>query len=819
VLSDNGNGSGSLQFTPGFSDAGSYVITLVVSDGGLSDTTTFQLSVTQVNLPPVLAAIANQQVAEGETLVVPVSASDPDGDNISISAINIPVFGSLVDNGNGTATITFTPNFGDVGNYSVIIIAVDNGQPSLSDTVSFNLSVGDVNRPPVITPIANMQIPEGSIQNVQITATDPDGDFVILAAQNLPPFGLFADNGGGMGNIRLSPGYQDAGSYLIRVIATDTGSPSLKDTVEFTVVVENNNRAPIIANINDQQVEEGSILNVPVTASDPDSDIVIFSAAGLPSFGLFTDNGNGSGNFRFSPGYNDAGVYHISLIATDTGSPQKSDTISFVMTVSNNNRAPQLQPISDQAMSENDTLIMALTATDPDGDSLIYQVSGLPQFGQFTDNGDGTGELLFFPDYDDAGVYAITIQVSDTSTPPGTATLSFELTVENLNRPPVIAAIPDTTVSEGQELFIALTATDPDNDAIIFIAENLPAFAHLADSGNGQSTLYLQPGFSDTGVYPDVRIISLDTGLLSDTTVFQITVTDSNSAPVATADTLTLLEDESGILYILQNDYDPNGDPFKISAILDTLAYGNIIVLPGDSALQYEPQANFFGNMSFRYEISDSAGLADTTSVLLKIMPVNDPPQITGLPDSITISGDSLVILNLSTFVTDVDDPFTTLTINFVSQPDTFNFQLVPDSGIVKITAKNPASSLVASVSITVTDTAGATATDTLIVQVIGAVGIDEQMANTPKEFEVFQNYPNPFNPTTTIKFGLPGTTHVKVSIFNTLGQRVAILLDETRPAGYHQVVFDAKTISSGMYFYVVETKTNRKIHKMLLIK
>ena len=92
--------------------------------------------------------------------------------------------------------------------------------------------------------------------------------------------------------------------------------------------------------------------------------------------------------------------------------------------------------------------------------------------------------------------------------------------------------------------------------------------------------------------------------------------------------------------------------------------------------------------------------------------------------------------------------------------------------------------------------------------------------SDLPTELRLEQNYPNPFNPTTNIEFSLPKRVDVKLEVFNSLGRRVAVLVDEAKPAGFHTVRFDASSLSSGMYFYrllsngnVVTTK------KMILIK
>ncbi len=78
-----------------------------------------------------------------------------------------------------------------------------------------------------------------------------------------------------------------------------------------------------------------------------------------------------------------------------------------------------------------------------------------------------------------------------------------------------------------------------------------------------------------------------------------------------------------------------------------------------------------------------------------------------------------------------------------------------------------------------------------------------------PKETVLFQNYPNPFNPTTTIRFGLPEKAHVNLSVFNMLGQQVALLVEDDREAGYHEVRLDGTGLASGVYFYRIRVRSS----------
>jgi len=95
-----------------------------------------------------------------------------------------------------------------------------------------------------------------------------------------------------------------------------------------------------------------------------------------------------------------------------------------------------------------------------------------------------------------------------------------------------------------------------------------------------------------------------------------------------------------------------------------------------------------------------------------------------------------------------------------------------------------------------------------------------------PKEYCLEYNYPNPFNPVTTLKYGLPLASNVKLKIYNTLGQIVVILVDEIQEAGYKSVNWNSSNIASGVYFYRLEatslsnpSKMFTQVRKMIFLK
>ncbi len=100
---------------------------------------------------------------------------------------------------------------------------------------------------------------------------------------------------------------------------------------------------------------------------------------------------------------------------------------------------------------------------------------------------------------------------------------------------------------------------------------------------------------------------------------------------------------------------------------------------------------------------------------------------------------------------------------------------------------------------------------------VIGPTAVENDF--TPVGFYLLQNFPNPFNPSTTIKFSLAKEDHVKLDVYNVLGQHVASLIDQNLKAGAHEINFNASNLSSGVYYYQITAGSFVQTNKMILIK
>lgn len=102
--------------------------------------------------------------------------------------------------------------------------------------------------------------------------------------------------------------------------------------------------------------------------------------------------------------------------------------------------------------------------------------------------------------------------------------------------------------------------------------------------------------------------------------------------------------------------------------------------------------------------------------------------------------------------------------------------------------------------------------------QLCSAVSVDSDPTQV-YTFRLQNNYPNPFNPSTIINYEIPEASNVTLSVFNILGQRVATLVNEQKPAGVHQIQFDASNMASGSYIYRLEAGDHVQSRQMLLIK
>ncbi len=222
-----------------------------------------------------------------------------------------------------------------------------------------------------------------------------------------------------------------AGDYFdsVLVASGEAENSPIFEYISLSVAPPENN-PPVLDSIGPKVTNEMEELAFTVTASDPDGTIPALSAVNLPDGANFTDSANGTGFFSWTPTYDQAGTYYVTFIASD-GSLADSEVVEIV--VGNVNRPPEVVQPPDTTIDECAELVMAITATDPDGDSLVMTMEPLTANMAFVDSGNGLGVFVFTPDTTQAGVYPLNVYVFDGI---DTTIVMFTVTVEECEIPP-----------------------------------------------------------------------------------------------------------------------------------------------------------------------------------------------------------------------------------------------------------------------------------------------------------------------------------------------------------------------------------------------
>jgi Ca2+-binding RTX toxin-like protein len=465
-----------------------------------------------------------------------------------------------------------------------------------------------------------------------------------------------------------TPDNNDVGAFNVEVTATDTGGLSVSD--EFNVVINNVNDAPELQGlgVGDLEIDEDQpfTFSVPTnTFRDDDAihgDSLTYSASlsddsVLPSWLSFDA---ATQTFSGTPDNNDVGALNVEVTATDTGGLSVSDEFNVV--INNVNDSPIVSnAISDQSTDEDQVFsftVPADTFADDDaihGDTFSYSIgSTLPSWLSFdaaTQTFSGT------PDNNDVGAFNVEVTATDT----GGLSISdeFTVTINNINDAPIVSnAISDQSTDEDQAFSFTVPADTFADDDLIH-GDSLSFSASLADDSALPSWLSFNaatqtfsgtPDNNDVDVI-DVKVTATDTGGLSVSDEFTVTINNTNDVPVL----INPLSDQSiaeGQAFNLSIPTDTffdddliHGDSFSFSA---NLADGGALpswinIDPVSGTLSGNAPFDAAGDLSIEVTATDSAGISINDTFNLEIINTingtsgND--ELEGTPDKDIING------------------------------------------------------------------------------------------------------------------------------------------------------------------------------------
>ncbi|BDV43726.1 sulfurtransferase [Geotalea uraniireducens] len=605
------NSSGVVSWSPTYSDAGSYTVTAKVSDpAGFSATQSYTLIIADVNRTPSVTAPANQAGAEGATVSLAIQGSDPDGDTVSYSASGLPE-GLSINATSGVISGTIGYNAAAASPYTVTITVSD---PSgAKGTASFSWSVSNVNRTPSVTAPANQAGAEGATVSLAIQGSDPDGDTVSYSASGLPE-GLSINATSGV--ISGTIGYNAAAASPYTVTITVSDPSGAKGTASFSWSVSNVNRTPSVTAPANQAGAEGATVSLAIQGSDPDGDTVSYSASGLPE-GLSINAT--SGVISGTIGYNAAAASPYTVTITVSDPSGAKGTASFSWSVSNVNRAPSVTAPANQAGAEGATVSLAIQGSDPDGDTVSYSASGLPE-GLSINATSGVISGTIGYNAAAASPYTVTITVSDPSGAKGTA--SFSWSVSNVNRAPSVTAPANQAGAEGATVSLAIQGSDPDGDTVSYSASGLPEGLSInATSGVISGTI----GYNAAAASPyTVTITVSDPSGAKGTASFSWSVSNTNRAPVFTS-TPPSSATEGKVYSYAPAASDADGDPLSYA-----LVSGPSGMTMNGGVLSWTPTAAQAGTAAVTVSVGD--GTAVTEQSFTISVSKNNAPTFTSTP-------------------------------------------------------------------------------------------------------------------------------------------------------------------------------------------
>jgi hypothetical protein len=432
-------------FSPDYSEAGDYVVKVVLSDGMHDVSKEWNLVVNDVDLHSLLDSIKDVEVNETEAVRLEL----PDFKKYGLSyKISEPV-------GDDNYWLT---DYNSQGEY---LVTVDVQGKGFSGSKDVDVLVKNKDRPPEFEIQSLYFVKENEDLIIELNATDPDGEKISFSADNMPEGSSLND-----GVFEWKPGYDVVKresafdnvlekfhlltkSFTVTFIAKTKEGEAKKDV---KIVVKDNNRPFVIEDFEDIEVKEGDVVKIEPKYSDPDNDKVSFTYSGWMDRDIYRTT------------YGDAGEYYVKVTGTDG---YHTDYKFVKIIVEKSNREPVFTPLGDFYVNENEILKIDLIATDPDNDEIEFSGVDLPSGSILEGN-----VFTWQPDFDfvskEEGEKSIVVSFI-ASDGEAYVVQNSTITVYDKNRPPEIIEVSGDDIANVNEPFIMwVNAEDKDGDELTY---------------------------------------------------------------------------------------------------------------------------------------------------------------------------------------------------------------------------------------------------------------------------------------------------------------------------------------------------------------
>ena len=461
-----------------------------------------------------------------------------------------------------------------------------------------------INKPPMAKPYSATML-ENTPTLIPLVGSDPDAeDQLTYSVVTGPSHGSLSGIGPDM-TYTPESNYSGPDSFTFRV--NDGKAGSNLATVSLTIMAVND--APA-ANHQSVMTKVDRSTSITLTGSDIDSDTLSFATATQPKHGTlaFGSDFARSGKLVYTPEAGFTGPDSFTFKLNDGTTDSTPATVSVNIT---QNHVPmaELQAVTT---AEDAPAVVTLLASDPDGDTVIYNVVAGPAHGTLS----GTApNLTYTPNRNFSGPDSFTFKVNDGAADSVATTVS--ITVTPINDPPM-AANDNITILEDMSTAISLRGIDPDGNRLTYSILTKPSHGSL--SGTEPNVVY-EPDRNYNG--PDSFTFKANDGTADSIPgMISIMVTAANDPPTADDDSVTAHEDRE--MEISLSGTDPDGDPLTY-AVLRKPAHGT---LSGKAPnLTYTPDPNFSWLDTFTFQVNDGTTDSAPATVKISVTPVNDPPR------------------------------------------------------------------------------------------------------------------------------------------------------------------------------------------------
>ncbi len=582
-----------------------------------------------------------ENTASGTNIGSAVSATDTDNDTLTYTLGGTDAASFRIVSTSGQLRTNAALDYETKSSYSVTVSVSDSNGGS--DSIPVTISVTNVNEAPnFASSTATRSIAENTASGTNIgtaiTATDVDtGDTptYTLGGTDASSFSIVSTSGQLRTNAALN--YETKSSYSVTVTARDAGN--LSDTISVTISITDVNEAPNFASSTAtrsiaENTASGQNIGAAVAATDVDGDTLSYTLGGTDasSFSIVST----SGQLRTSAALDreTKASYSVTVTASD-GS--LSDTTTVTISVTNVNEAPNFaSSTATRSIAENtasgQNIGTALTATDPDGDTLSYTLGGTDASSFSIVSNSGQLRTSAALDRETKASYSVTVTASDGSL---SDTTTVTINVTNVNEAPVFTegstatrSIAENTTS-GTNIGAAVAATDVDGDTLSYTLGGTDAssFSIVSTSGQLRTSAALD---RETKASYSVTVTASD-GSLSDTTTVTINVTNVNEAPTFATTTATRSVAENtaanqniGAAFTATDVDSGTTLTYSIPTTGDAAAFS---IVSNTGQLKTKNTLNYEVKNAYTVVVTASDGsLTDTITVTISVTNVNETP-------------------------------------------------------------------------------------------------------------------------------------------------------------------------------------------------